>query len=265
MDDSVPRTLEGAVLSIADKADSISGMFALGLVPSGSKDPFGLRRQANGIVKTIAEHKLPIQLWPLMEDARIRYRGSEAEQKFIPGIEFDEAVRVFFRERLEFYLRDFRGFAYDVVNAVLAAGSDDVVDALARAEAVAKVRRSADFESISVAFKRTKNILRQAGEAGREIAPTVESALLKEPAERDLAAQVPETAKRVESLRVDRNYEAALLEIAKLRPAIDYFFDKVMVMVEDARLRANRLALLQTLLKKFFTIADFSEIVTQGT
>jgi glycyl-tRNA synthetase beta chain len=264
MDDSVPRTVEGAVLSIADKADSIAGMFALGLIPSGSKDPFGLRRQANGIVKTIAEHKLPVQLGALMQDARIRYHGSDAEKQFSPNLNFEEAVRVFFRERLEFYLRDARGFAYDVVNAVLAAGSDDVVDAVARAEAVTKVRPSADFESISVAFKRTKNILRQASEAGREIAPTVESALLKESAERDLAAQVPETAKRVESLRVDRNYEAALLEIAKLRPAIDYFFDKVMVMVEDARLRANRLALLQTLLKEFSTIADFSEIVTEG-
>jgi glycyl-tRNA synthetase beta chain len=264
MDDSVPRTVEGAVLSIADKADSIAGMFALGLIPSGSKDPFGLRRQANGIVKTIAEHKLPVQLRALMQDARIRYHGSDAEKQFSPNLNFEEAVRVFFRERLEFYLRDARGFAYDVVNAVLAAGSDDVVDALARAEAVTKVRPSADFESISVAFKRTKNILRQAIEAGKEIAPAVDSALLKESAERDLAAQVPETAKRVESLRVDRNYEAALLEIAKLRPSIDYFFDKVMVMVEDARLRANRLALLQTLLKEFSTIADFSEIVTEG-
>jgi len=264
MDDSVPRTVEGAVLSIADKADSIAGMFALGLIPSGSKDPFGLRRQANGIVKTIAEHKLPVQLKALMQDARIRYHGSDAEKQFSPNLSFEEAVRAFFRERLEFYLRDARGFAYDVVNAVLAAGSDDVVDAVARAEAVTKVRPSADFESISVAFKRTKNILRQAIEAGKEIAQAVDSALLKESAERALAEQVPQTAKRVESLRVDRNYEAALLEIAKLRPAIDYFFDKVMVMVEDARLRANRLALLQTLLKEFSTIADFSEIVTEG-
>ena len=264
MDDSVPRTVEGAVLSIADKADSIAGMFALGLIPSGSKDPFGLRRQANGIVKTIAEHKLPVQLGALMQDARIRYHGSDAEKQFSPNLSFEEAVRAFFRERLEFYLRDARGFAYDVVNAVLTAGSDDVVDAVARAEAVTKVRPSADFESISVAFKRTKNILRQAIEAGKEIAQAVDSALLKESAERALAEQVPQTAKRVESLRVDRNYAAALLEIAKLRPAIDYFFDKVMVMVEDARLRANRLALLQTLLKEFSTIADFSEIVTEG-
>jgi len=82
MEDQVPRTIEGAVLSIADKADSIAGMFALGLIPSGSKDPFALRRQANGIVRTIAEHKLPFRLSEIMNDARARYQGSEAEKKF---------------------------------------------------------------------------------------------------------------------------------------------------------------------------------------
>src|ERR1700739_2318741 len=106
-------------------------MFALGLVPSGSKDPFGLRRQANGIVKTIAEHKLSFGLAALMRDARVRYRGSEAEKKFAPDAKFEETTRTFFRERLEFYLRDVHGYTYDVVNAVLAAGADDVVDALA--------------------------------------------------------------------------------------------------------------------------------------
>jgi glycyl-tRNA synthetase beta chain len=264
MDDSVPRTVEGAVLSIADKADSIAGMFALGLIPSGSKDPFGLRRRANGIVKTIVEHKLPVHLGALLEDARIRYRGSDAEKKFSSPEKFKDAVRAFFRERLEFYLRDFRGFAYDVVNAVLAADADDIVDALARADAVAKVRPSEDFESISTSFKRMKNILRQASEAGREVSSLVNADLLQEQAEKQLAAQVPETAKKVEALRADREYEKALLEIAKLRPAIDHFFDKVMVMVDDPRVRANRLGLLQTLLKEFSTIADFSEIVTEG-
>ncbi|HMK23232.1 MAG TPA: glycine--tRNA ligase subunit beta [Terriglobales bacterium] len=263
MDDSLPRTAAGAILSISDKADSIAGMFALGLAPSSSKDPFGLRRQANGIVKTIAEHKLPVRLAALMADARIRYKDSEAEKKFSASVNFDEAIRSFFRERLEFYLRDTRGFAYDVVNAVLAADADDVVDALARADALTKVRPSADFESISVAFKRMKNILRQAAEAGREVAAKVDSALLQEDAEKELAAQVPSTAKQVEALRVQREYEKALLEIAKLRPAIDRFFDKVMVMAEDVKVRANRLALLQTLLKEFSTIADFSEIVTE--
>jgi len=264
MDDSVPRTIAGAVLSIADKADSIAGMFALGLIPSGSKDPFGLRRQGNGIVKTIAEHKLPLKLGELMRDARARYQGSEAEKKFSADAGLGEAARLFFRERLEFYLRDVHGFAYDVVNAVLAADAEDVVDALARTAAVAEVRSSADFESISIAFKRMKNILRQASEAGREVAPAVDTTYLQDEAEKELAVQVPRTAAQVEALRAAHKYKEALLEVSALRPAVDKFFDKVMVMVEDARLRANRLALLQTLLKEFSTIADFSEIVTES-
>jgi len=263
MEDSVPATVEGAVLSIADKADSIAGMFALGLIPSGSKDPFALRRQANGIVKTIAEHKLPLRLSEIMADARIRYKGSEAEKKF-SNAAYAETVRSFFRERLEFYLKDARGYAYDVVSAVLAVDSDDVVDAVARAEAVSKVRGSADFESISSAFKRMKNILRQASEKTKVIAMRVDPASLQEESERELAALVPQTVAKVEKLRAAHEYERALLEIAKLRPAIDKFFDKVMVMVDDDNLRANRLALLQTVVKEFSTIADFSEIVTEG-
>ena len=264
MEDPVPRSTEGAVLSITDKADSIAGMFALGLQPTGSKDPFALRRQANGIVKTIAEHKLPIGVNQLFTDAREAYRGTAAEKKFSPGLDYAETVRAFFRERLEFYLREVKGFRYDVVSAVLAAGADDIVDAMARAEAVAKVRPSADFESISTAFKRMKNILRQANETGKQIGSAMDAASLQEPAEKELAALIPQTAESVASLGAKGNYEQALLEISQLRPAIDKFFDKVMVMVEDSQLRANRLALLQTLVKEFSTIADFSEIVTEN-
>jgi glycyl-tRNA synthetase beta chain len=263
MDDSAPATIEGAVLSIADKSDSIAGMFALGLIPSGSKDPFALRRQANGIVKTIAEHKLPFRLSELMADARTRYQGSEAEKKF-SNAAYAESLRSFFRERLEFYLKDARGYTYDVVSAVLAVDSDDVVDAAARAEAVSKVRGSADFESISAAFKRMKNIIRQAAEKTKVIAMRVDSSGLQEESEKELAALIPQTMASVAKLRAAHDYEGALLEIAKLRPAIDKFFDKVMVMVDDDNLRANRLALLQTVVKEFSTIADFSEIVTEG-
>ena len=264
MEDSVPRTLEGAVLAIADKADSIAGMFALGLQPTGSKDPFALRRQANGIVKTIAEHKLPLSLSQLFADARQAYQNSGAEKKFSAKVDFAGAVRDFFRERLEFYLRDVLGYKHDVVNAVLAAGSDDVVDAMARAQAITKVRASADFESISVASKRIKNILRQASDTGKHAAGAIEPAALQEPAERELAALIPQVTKRVDELRVQHEYEAALAEISKLRPTVDLFFDKVMVMVDDDRIRANRLAVLQTLLVNFSTIADFSEIVTES-
>jgi glycyl-tRNA synthetase beta chain len=263
MEDAAPRTLEGAVLSIADKADSIAGMFALGLVPSGSKDPFALRRQANGIVKIIAEHKLALNLGQVMSDALTGYEGSQAAQKFTATAEYGAAVASFLRERLEFYLRDALGFAYDVVNAVLAAGGDDVVDVVARAQAVAKVRPSEDFEAISAAFKRIKNILRQANEAGKAIAPEFKADAAADDAERALASEVQRVAPRVRDLSQQRDYAGALSEIATIRPAVDTFFDKVMVMVEDERVRANRLALLQSLLNEFSTIADFSEIVTE--
>jgi glycyl-tRNA synthetase beta chain len=262
-EDAVPRTLEGAVLSIADKADSIAGMFALGLAPSGSKDPFALRRQANGIVKILVEHKLPLGLSQVMAAAREQYANNEAEKKFTLKEEaYAEAVRGFFRERLEFYLRDVLGLAYDVVNATLAADADDVVDAVARARAVAKVRPSADFESISVAFKRMKNILRQAGETKKRVAEPFHPSALKDAEEKKLAETVPQVAKRVKDLSASREYEPALIEISRLRPAVDAFFDKVMVMVEDEELRAQRLGLLQTLVNEFSSIADFSEIVT---
>jgi len=264
-EDSPPRTIEGSLLSIADKADSIAGMFSLGLVPSGSKDPFSLRRQANGIVKIIAEHKLPIRIAALMKDARARYTGSEAEKKFTQSLEaYWEAVSLFFRERLEFYLRDVLGLAYDVVNATLAADADDIVDAVARARAVAQVRPSEDFAAISVSFKRMKNILRQAQETNKRIADSLNPSALSQPEEKTLAEAVPKVANDVDALRRGGQYEKALLEISRLRPLIDAFFDKVMVMVDDEALRANRLRLLQTLVDEFSRIADFSEIVTEG-
>ena len=263
MDDDVPRTVEGAVLAIADKADSIAGMFALGMIPSGSKDPFALRRQANGIVKTIAEHRLALTITEVLADALEQYAGSEAEKKFKNAGEIAIGLDEFFRERLEFYLREVKGFAYDVVNAVLAVGADDIVDAIARAEAVAKVRPSEDFVAIGAAFKRIKNILRQAGETQKRIADYFDPAQVGDEAERCLAETTARVAPQVSELAGKQDYAAALAEIATIRPVVDKFFDKVMVMVEDENVRANRLALLQSLLNEFSTIADFAEIVTE--
>src|SRR6185369_11225709 len=214
-DDEIPRTIEGAVLAIADKADSIAGMFAIGMIPSGSKDPFALRRAANGIVRICAEKKLPISLNGLMRNALIEYRGSNAEKNFTTKT-YEQDIAAFFRERLEFYLRDVRGFAYDVVNAVLAAGADNVPDAVSRSEAAAKVRESEDFGAISVAFKRIKNILRQATEAGKWTANNERgmSSDGDEPAERDLAKQGAESGTKVRELTHAGKYDEALSEIA---------------------------------------------------
>jgi len=263
-DDDVPRSTEGAVLSIGDKADTIAGMFALGLVPSGSKDPFALRRQANAIVKVIAEKKLPLRLGELMRDARSGYQRSEAEKKFVDDAKFNESVATFFRERLEFYLKDVCGYAYDVVKAVLGADAEDVVDALQRAEAVKQVLHLPEFQAIGAACKRMRNILKQAAEKGIAPAASFEDLPNSAQEEKNLAAYVEVNGPKVEALRKKKEYGEALTLLSTARESVDAFFDKVMVMVEDAKLRANRLALLRTLLKEFSTIADFSEIVTEG-
>jgi glycyl-tRNA synthetase beta chain len=263
-DDDIPRSLEGSVLSIGDKADTIAGMFALGLVPSGSKDPFALRRQANAIVKVIAEKELPIRLSELMRDARSGYQKSEAEKKFVDERKYDDSVKTFFRERLEFYLRDVCGYAYDVVKAVLGADADDVVDALARAEAVKQVLHMPEFHAIGAACKRMRNILRQADEKGIVAAERVETQKDSSDEEKNLIRYLEQSGGKVEQHRKKKEYVEALQLLSTAREPVDNFFDKVMVMVEDHQVRANRLALLRTLLHEFSTIADFSEIVTEA-
>jgi glycyl-tRNA synthetase beta chain len=254
MEAPVPRTVEGSVLAIADKADTIAGMFGLGLEPTGSKDPFALRRAANGIVKILAESELPLKLSDVVA-------ATGAEDKVA------ERVLGFFAERLEFYLREARGQAYDVVKAVLAAGADfnDVRDAIARAEAVTGVRGGEDFVAVSAAFKRMKNILTQAN--GADLLPT-EVELPKElalhPAQSALAAAAVTVSERFTSLSSERAYGAALELIATLRPEIDGFFTDVMVMDPDPVVRASRLSLLRGLVETFTRVADFSEIVTAG-
>jgi len=265
-DDSVPRSVEGAVLSICDKADTIAGMFALGLQPTGSKDPFALRRQANGIVKTIAEHKLPLSTTVLLLDAYNAYENSPVKAKFLRVDQYESLVREFFKERVQFYLREGRGVSYDVVNAVTLAraGFDRIADVVARAKDVSDARSSADFQAIAAAFKRTKNIIKQAQAAGHSVPSELsEQSENVEEAERDLAGVVQQLRPRFKQLVLEGRYREGLREIAKLRTPLDNFFDKVMVMTGD-ELQNRRLALLNTILYQFSTIADFSEIVTEG-
>jgi len=245
IEDAIPSTVEGQLLGVADRIQTITAMFSIGSAPTGSKDPFALRRAANSIVKILAESELPLTLTDVEAAA-----GAHSE------------VAAFFLERVSFYLKDVRGFAYDVANAVLAAGAEDVRDSIARAEALTAVRTSEDFAAISAAFKRIKNILRQANEKNERIpseAPA-ESALL-ESEEKHLLAAMQVLAPTVASLQKERNYRTALELIATLRPAVDAFFEKVMVMDPDAELRAARLGLIQSVLTSFSRIADFSEIV----
>jgi glycyl-tRNA synthetase beta chain len=248
MEDSIPRTRDGQLLGLADRIQTIVAMFGIGLAPTGSKDPFALRRAANGIVKIIAESdELPMKLSDVVAAAS-------------PVGANNDLVLAFLRERLNFYLKDFRRFSYDVVNAVLAAGADDVLDVVDRAEALSAARESADFAAISAAFKRIKNILRQAEEKGfalgsaKDVTLSAEAQQLSDAA----AALAPEVAK----LREERNYSQALAAIATLRPVVDAFFDKVMVLDPDESVRGANLGLIASVLSGFSGIADFSEIVT---
>lgn len=246
-DDNIPVSVEGQLLGLADRIQTIASMFGIGLQPTGSKDPFALRRAANAIVKILAESDLPLKL-------------SEVAHSALTDDEDERKVLEFLTERLHFYLKDVRGFSYDVVSAVLAADADDVRDAIARAQALTAARASADFEAVSAAFKRINNILRQAAEKGFAVgSPDVVKLAPEAQSLKDAAsALAPEVAK----LRQERNYGEALAKIATLRPVVDAFFDKVMVLDPDEKVRGAHLGLIDGVLKGFSGIADFSEIVT---
>jgi len=265
MEDAIPATVEGQLFGLADRIQTIVSMFDIGQEPTGSKDPFALRRSANGIVKILAESQLPLTLRDVLEsytgEVRIDQNGIMTSR--MRNIDSDQtltAVWAFLLERLNFYLKDYKSFAYDVVNAVLAAGADDVRDAIARAEALTAARESADFAAISAAFKRIKNILRQAEEKGFAIqaAPGVILAAEAQQLSAAAAALVPVVAK----LRQQRAYGEALAAIATLRPVVDAFFDKEMVLDNDPAIRGANLGLIDEVLSGFSGIADFSEIVT---
>jgi len=237
MEDSIPRTQAGQLVSIADKLDTLRGCFRVGLIPTGSKDPFALRRAAQGIVKILVEGKLRLPIRTLL--------GGDA------------ALGEFMLDRVRNYFRELRGFRYDEVNAVLASGWNDLVDAEERLSAVRDVRPTENFEPVAAAFKRIRNILKQT-----DVKPAggVEESLLEPGPESDLYQSF--ASKRVLIKTAPGDYRAKLETIASLRPETDRFFDKVLVNAPDPAVRQNRLTLLHNVLAEFSTIADFSEIVT---
>jgi glycyl-tRNA synthetase beta chain len=265
MDDSVPRTAEGGVVAIADKADTLAGLVGIGLIPSGSKDPFALRRAANGIVRIIAEHKLPLPFHKLFADARAQYRGSPAEKGFTNDTDYATATFSLMRERCEFYLRDVLGYPYDVVNAVLIAsydrGDDFITDLIARCEAGRQLKRLPEFAPLFAAFKRIKNIVRQAREKGIDVGQV--KLEFRSEFESNLWDRIQQIAVPYVAFRREQNYVEAFRELLKLRDDIDRYFDNVMVMVDDNEVRAARLGLLHYLVESFTTILDISEIIQE--
>ena len=252
-EDRIPSTVEGQILGLADRVQTIVAMFSIGNAPTGSKDPFALRRAANAIIKILAESELPFDLRRLTRPA-INEKETSIQEKL------EKDLKAFFQERLQFYLKDVRGLAYDVVTAVLAEGADSPRDAIARAEALTTVRGTEEFKAISAAFKRIKNILRQAEEKHFVIGSVDDARLSLEAWQFSAAAAVlaPEVAK----LRRHGAYVDALKLIATLQPKVDAFFEKVMVLDPDPAIRGAHLGLIQEVLRGFSGIADFSEIVT---
>lgn len=238
MDDPLPSTPEGRILSLADKLDTLESCFSVGMAPTGSKDPFALRRAAQGVVKLLVEGKM-----------RLSLDGLAGE------------LREFLLERARYYFKDIRGLAYDEINAVLAAQSSDLVDAEARLFALKLVRQTENFEPLAASFKRIRNILKQAAFEGGELNP----GLLEAGPERELYDEASRVLAAVEQYRRSDDYMQSLAVIATLRPAVDRFFDAVLVNAPDEAVRRNRLALLDRLYRQVSSIADFSEIVTSST
>jgi glycyl-tRNA synthetase beta chain len=256
LEDPIPRNLTGCAVALADKLDSIVGCFSVGVVPTGSSDPYALRRAALGIVKIILEKKMYVSL-SLFIGAAAKALLTNAPKKAITPAQ-EAQVLEFLLERARFVLREKSGYAYDEVNAVLAAGKDDLVDVEKRLKALKAIRKSKNFEPLAVSFKRVRRILEKAN-LGDEVL-TINKDLFEKDAERELYAAMRMAAGTVSEDKRAGRYQEALEEIAGLRKAVDQFFLDVMVMAEDEAVRKNRLALLAELLREFTTIADFSEL-----
>ena len=257
LEDPIPRNLTGCAVALADKLDSVVGCFAVGVVPTGSSDPYALRRAALGTVKIILEKKLPVSLSLAIGAASKALLTHKPKRGVTP--EQESQILDFLLDRAKFVFREREGFGYDEVSAVFRAGADDLVDAQKRLGALKAIRKSKNFEPLAVSFKRIRKILEKAGVAlteGQRVNPD----FFENAAERELHSAVRDAALKVPALKRAGKYQEALEVIAGLRPVVDRFFDEVMVMAENESVRNNRLTLLAELLREFTTVADFSEI-----
>lgn len=258
LDEKIPTNLTGCAVALADKMDALVGCIAAGLLPTGSSDSFGLRRAALGVVRIILERKLPVSLSAAVS------AGAKSLALHTPKIhvkpDTEKQVLEFIIERARFVLRERLGFAYDEVNAALTAGSDDLVDAVNRLEALKAIRHTKNFEPLAVSFKRIRKILEKAGAPDTWRLPAVRPELFDAEAERALHSAAEAAARRASADKRAGKYKDALQAIGGLRPAVDRFFQDVLVNAQDEQVRRNRLTMLAELLREFSTIADFSEL-----
>ncbi|MCW2278150.1 glycyl-tRNA synthetase beta chain [Heliophilum fasciatum] len=248
--DAVPSTMEGTLVALADKLDAIVGSFAIGIIPTGSQDPYALRRQALGICQILIQQQLPLSLSAAIAKAYELYADAITLKRTAAEVQADLAD--FFQQRLRFLLTE-KGVRYDVIDAVLASGADVPTDVVARAEALTGFRQAPAFAALTAAYTRAANLVKKGGSG------EVNVACFQESVEGNLWSAVQKAQAAVAAAGQD--YSAALRAIAEVRPAVDAFFDGVMVMAEDATIRQNRLALLGAVVGLTGGIADLSKIV----
>lgn len=257
--DYLPGNPVSVSVALADKLDTLVGIFGINQAPTGDKDPYGLRRQALGVARILMEKSLSLEVPQLCTLVRDQYPDSVFQGKDAGFIKYDnvaDAVAVFIRERLPPFLRE-QGYATDEIDAVLAL-PDTRLDRIGKRLAALQAFRSLpESEALAAANKRIQNILRQAGKVSE--AP-VNGSLLREEAEHELLARVTEVRAKVEPLFAAGDYAGALMRLAALRDPVDLFFDKVMVMVDDEALRASRLGLLRQIRELFLNAADISRL-----
>ncbi len=247
----LPRGVVGAIVSIADKLDTIVGCFGVGIIPTGAADPFALRRQTLGIIRIMLEHEFDLSLDELIEKSisLLRDKISEPEDRIKIG------VKDFFKTRFQNLLIS-EGYESDVVDAALNAKFDNILDDARRIKALSEIKKKPEFTSLVIAFKRVVNITRD-----HQPGPVNEK-LFKEDAEKNLYEAFVETRGKFEKFLAEGNYLDAMEEMVKLKDPVDKFFDGVMVMDPDEKLRENRLNLLSSIGSLFSQVADFLKIAT---
>ncbi|MDP2840503.1 MAG: glycine--tRNA ligase subunit beta, partial [Syntrophales bacterium] len=248
----LPETSEGAIVGIADKTDSICGFFGVALIPTGTADPYALRRQALGVINIILAKRYSFSLGSLIDES-LAILGPRLKR---PSDETKTAVLEFFKGRFENQLIS-QGHPYDVVDAILATGIDSLVAADDKIRVMADFKSHPDFQPLAIAFKRVVNIIRgfQNG--------AVDPALLSGPEEKNLHEAFLKIRETVLTHISGGDYSAVLFDLARLREPVDAFFEAVLVMAEDEKVRFNRLSLLEEISTLFHDVADFSRIVTE--
>jgi len=248
--DSLPSSLEGAILAIVDKIDTLSGAFWIGFVPSGSEDPWGLRREAQGVVEIIIDKKIDISIEKLLSESMTLYGDDEnARQK----------LGEFLTGRVLNLLRE-RGLTPDQVNALIKAGKDNFTDLFERAITLKYITSRREFKQEGLAIIRLLNILKQAKEWGIKVTTEVKKEKLKEKEEINLYKKWEKIKKAVDRFFSKREYIKAYDKLSSLKEPIHIFFDKVLVMSKDPEVKLNRLSLLRDIGSRFLRIADFTKL-----